>query len=364
MAMAFRQYTSCIKPQYFDGTFAGNEGLIVAAVVGAIYALSLVIGLFVPATIYIAIAALIYLITYLNWWLYGRLICLKDEDECIIGAALGAASSNPRKKGGDDDASFNVVLAPSTVDMFASEDPGSADKFAKRLPEPKEHYWSNPLQGHIVEPNDDVLTIGRGYVSDAGHARYLKAIHCEFEGSGIRNLMAWAGAVLAVLIAALLASSIPGLGTFLAWIAIILTLFFGVTAVTDPLNPGDPQDVGINRGELVAGAIVVLKGNWVYDSLHNGWNEIHAIHAGQIIGEMAIDPVTDKTVWPAEIDTPPEFTDKLGLDTIEKVERAIGVWCLAIKQAEDAEGGGSHDDPAQNWVVHPLIDGCKKVIIL
>ena len=365
--MAFRQYTSCVKPGNFVGVFAGNDGLIVAAVVGVVYALSLLIALFIPPLIILAIAALVYLIAFLIWWLYGRLICLQEEDACIIGVALGQATSSPKKKGGDDDASFNVALAPSAVDVFAAKDPSSADEFSTRLPDPKENYWENPsdpnvgnkLQGRFVEPNAQVLAIGRGYVSDAAHARYLKSIHCEFEGSGIRNLLAWANAVLAVLIAALLLSSIPGLGTFLAWIAIILTIFFGSTALTDPLNPGDPQDVGINQGELAAGKIVVLKGNWVYDSLHDGWNEIHAIHAGQIIGEM-----TDSRTWPKVIDFPAGGTIELDLGTQAGVERAIGIWCLAMNQAEDAEEGGNRDDPAQNWVVHPLIDGCSRVIIL
>jgi hypothetical protein len=216
------------------------------------------------------------------------------------------------------------------------------------------------LQGHIVTPNDQVLSINRGYVADEGHVSYLKAIHCEFEGSGIRNLMAWAGSVLAVLIAAAAASSIPGLGTFLAWIAIVMTIFFGFTAATDPLNPGDPRDVGINEGELVAGAIVMVKGNWVYDSLHDGWNEIHAIHACQIIGAME-----DSKTWPKQIKDPqdPNAVVDLDLGTVPGVERAIGMWCLAIRQAEDAEGGGSRDDPVNNWVVHPLIDGCRTVII-
>lgn len=358
--MAFRQYTSCVKPASFDPTFAGNEGLIVAAVVGAIFALSLLVALFFLPLLIAAIAALMYLLTYLTWWLYGRLICLQDDDACVIGVALGGASSNPRKKGGDDDASFNMVLAPSRVDVFADKDPNSDDKFSTRLPEPKEHYWSNPLQGHIVTPNDQVLSINRGYVADEGHVSYLKAIHCEFEGSGIRNLMAWAGSVLAVLIAAAAASSIPGLGTFLAWIAIVMTIFFGFTAATDPLNPGDPRDVGINEGELVAGAIVMVKGNWVYDSLHDGWNEIHAIHACQIIGAME-----DSKTWPKQIKDPqdPNAVVDLDLGTVPGVERAIGMWCLAIRQAEDAEGGGSRDDPVNNWVVHPLIDGCRTVII-
>lgn len=359
--MAFRQYTTCVKPADFvGGTFAGNEGLVVTAVVGVIFALSLLVAFFFLPLIYAAIAAIIYLIAFLDWWLHGRLICLQEEDACVIGVALGQPTNNPRKKGGDDDASFNVALAPSTVDLFASEDPNSEDKFSKRLPEAKEHYWSNPLQGHIVEPNDQVLTIaGRGYVADDGHIRYLKAIHAEFEGSGIRNLLAWAGVVLAFLLAAAIAASIPGLAALFVWLAILLTLLFGATAINDPLNPGDPQDIDPNLGELGAGDIVIMKGNWVYDSLHDGWNEIHAIHDCQIIGKMP-----DGKTWPAEIDTPPDFGGTLGLDTLPKVERAIGVWCLAIKQAEDAEGGGSHDDPAQNWVVHPLIDGCKEVIIL
>lgn len=53
----------------------------------------------------------------------------------------------------------------------------------------------------------------------------------------------------------------------------------------------------------------------------------------------------------------------LSLATLPEVERAIGVWCLAIRQAEDAEDGGSRSDPAQDWAVHPQVDGCTTVII-
>ena len=357
--MAFRQYTSCVKHQNYVGVFAGNDGLVLSIIAGVIYLLGLLAALFIPPLIYAAIAALIFLITFLVWWLYGRLICLSDEEQCIIGVALGKPTSSPRKKAGDDDASFNVALARSAIDLLAPKDPASGDEFSTRLPEPKEHYWDNPLQGKIVSPHPNVAAVDLGYVSDTEHARYLKSIHCEFEGSGIRNLLAWANSVLALLILAAALSSIPGLGLFLAILALLLTLILGGIAITDPLNPGDPQDALQNAGEIVSGQIVVLKGDWVYDSLHNGWNEIHAIHACQIIGE-----IPDGKTWPAEIATPDGFTGTLGLDTDVKVERAIGVWCLAIKQAEDAEGGGNRDDPAQNWVVHPLIDGCSKDVIL
>ena len=366
--MAFRQYTSCIKPANFSDTFAGHEGLIVTLIVGVLYLLSLVAAaIWNPAFIVLAIGGISYLIVYLEWWLHGRLICLSEEDECIIGVALGKPSVKAKEKGGDNDASFNVALAPSTVDLTAAKDPNSDDEFSTRLPEPKEHYWENAgdptignkLQGKIIEPNPQVIAVGRGYVSDEGHVRYLKSIHCEFEGSGIKDLLDWAYATLALLLLIAALSAFPGLGLFLTLLALLLSLLGVGAALGGGLNPGDPQDVLGNMGTIVSTNIVVLKGNWVYDSLHDGWNEIHAIHACQVIGQMP-----DGKTWPAEIDTPHGFTDKLGLDTPEKVERAIGVWCLAISQAEDAEEDGNRDDPQNNWVLHPLVDGCSRDIIL
>ncbi len=93
--------------------------------------------------------------------------------------------------------------------------------------------------------------------------------------------------------------------------------------------------------------MVVIKGDWVYDSLHDGWNESHAIHACQRIDE--IDP---------EADWPPEMSTSAG------VEQLLEEWCEGIEDAEDAEDGGSRDDPANQWEVHPLVDGCKPPVII
>lgn len=352
--MAFRQYTSCVQPADYDDmgfTFLGWVG-------GVSTTVALIVGLLLfpagPAVLLAAIAAVTTLIVFLRWWLHGRLICLGGE-RCVIGVATGKPSSSPKSKAGDDDASFNVALAPGKVDLNQSD-------MNDRLPGTEQEYWDNPLQGDITKPQDAIIALGRGYVSDAGHSHYLKAVHSEFEGSGIRNLLIWAEIILPLLIAALVISLIPGGAIFaliLGLLALLLSVIAAAIGLTSPLNPGDPQDVNVNLGELRAGHIVVMKGDWVYDSLHNGWNEIHAIHACQIIGEM-----TDGITWPSKIDAPEGFTDEIGLDTLEKVKVAIGAWCLAIQQAEDAEGGGNRADPAQNWVVHPLVDGCRRDIIL
>jgi len=52
------------------------------------------------------------------------------------------------------------------------------------------------------------------------------------------------------------------------------------------------------------------------------------------------------------------------INTPDAVRAARDFWCDAMGNAEQVEDGGSRDDPAQNWVVHPLVDGCSSPIIL
>jgi ribosomal protein S12 methylthiotransferase len=118
-----------------------------------------------------------------------------------------------------------------------------------------------------------------------------------------------------------------------------------------------------DAGQLEQGDIVFVKGDWIYDSLHTGWNEIHAVHAGCKITH--IDVIKDANgndvefaPWPSDIGM------GLGLDTPDRVKEAVAAWCDAQKCADDAEASGSRDDPAQDWIIHPLIDGCSKVVIV
>jgi hypothetical protein len=365
--VAFRQYTSCIKPSSFNNLFAGTKGLVGSFFIALIYLVLLALTISSPRLLILAGGALSFLIVYLEWWLHGRLICLSDEDECLIGVALGKPGTHAFSKSGDNDASFNVALAPSPVDLKAPEDPNSEDKFSTRLPAPKEQYWQNAadptignkLQGFLIEPNAQVLALGRGYVSDDAHLLYLKSIHCEFEGSGIKDLLDWAYLMLALLLVSAALTAFPEIRALLVALALLLSLIGIAGALGGGINPGDPQDVLGNMGTIKTTDILVLKGNWVYDSLHDGWNEIHAIHACQIIGSMD----DDRKTWPAKINTP-DGTGQLGLGTPDDVKLAMGIWCLALQQAEKAEQGGNRDDPKNYWVLHPLVDGCSRDIIL
>lgn len=371
--MGYRQYTSCVEPIDFgpDLSFTVSGGSFKSYAAVAAYIAGIIASLaymladmgspIIGYVLAVAIGLLVGLIIFLLYWLYGRLICLGDE-QCAIGVNMGKPTVQPSHKAGDDDATINIVLAPGPTAIRADK----VDEI------PKEDYW-NEIQGFLTREQQTVIDIGRGYVQDQEHVRnYLKRLHCEFEGSGIRNVLAWAGVVLALLIAALaVLLLVPIFGLLLmkilAILAAIISAFAGLSAFDvgpfHPFNPGDPGDVNPNLATLARGDIVFLKGDWIYDSLHTGWNEIHAVHAGSKIGHMDIiqDANGDDlefAPWPSDLG------GGLGLDTPEKVKETIAAWCDAQRGADEAEEDGSRDDPANNWVLHPLIDGCKPPIII
>ena len=118
--MAHRQYTSCVQPVFYIdflhplGIVSGSAyiwfGSLLAGIIsGLIYAFN-IIGL--P----ILIGLVLLVIAFLTWWLYGRLICLGGV-RCAIGAVRSIGDPQPGSKGGDDDATLNVYLAPGPTNL-------------------------------------------------------------------------------------------------------------------------------------------------------------------------------------------------------------------------------------------------------
>ncbi|WP_152556581.1 hypothetical protein [Methylobacter tundripaludum] len=79
---------------------------------------------------------------------------------------------------------------------------------------------------------------------------------------------------------------------------------------------------------------MVVKGEWIYDSGHEGWNEIHPIRHCQKIGK-----------WYGHWD----------LDT----KIALKSWCEAIDTASSALTVENQQKPENQWEIHPMIDGCE-----
>jgi hypothetical protein len=84
-------------------------------------------------------------------------------------------------------------------------------------------------------------------------------------------------------------------------LAAVLGKFLGAGSPTD-VDPslGDLQPIKLdpNTDKPLAGAdIVYVRGTWVYDSLHEGWNEIHPVKVcakvGTWTGDWATQPPID-----------------------------------------------------------------------
>jgi hypothetical protein len=352
--MAYRQYTKCEQPgDYVDLSFTAiGFRNIFTMLFGGVF-VAFIIWAFVagPGGLLLAIALVASAVAYLYWWLNGRLICLNDEP-CLIGMVRSLSPANPAPWGkmGDDDFSMNVMLAPAPTAF-------RTDFIKDNLPPPPVSEYQNALQGKFVSPQPPILAIGRTYVDDEDHLKYMTGLHCEFEGSGIHNLLIWAGIVLALLIAALAVQlAAPGLG-WLVTLLVLLAIFFGGTGLlTGPFagplaaGAGHPTDIDEDLKTLARGDIVVLKGDWIYDSLHHGWNEIHPIKDCCIIAKVA-EGWKFGSPWPA------------GFGTATEVQAKLDHWCAMLDDARDCEEGGSRDNPANGWIIHPLIDGCRDVII-
>jgi hypothetical protein len=342
--MAFKEYTSCVKPSHyvdFGGNIVGIANIILLVLTAGFVAFAVIAIAGGPVAITIAIAMVTAAIVFLNWWLHGRLICLGDDPKhcAIIGMVINHGPSDPSigDKYGDNDYTMNILLARGPLDLNES----------------KQDYWS-AAQGELVAENSAILSIGKGYAQDGGDLNHLKALHCEFEGDGIRSILDAFYGVLAVLIAALW---IPGF-----WIvAIIIGLLALLRKIilAEPGDPGSgtPLDIDSSLGSLDKRDVVVVKGEWIYDSGHIGWNEIHPVRDCQIIGR-------DLESWDTFKFTDHETQFEVILDSDANLQRLKDFWCGALQGAHDAEEGGSHDDPKNDWGIHPLVDGCKPPVII
>lgn len=333
--MAFKKYTTCIEPEHYKIDF-GTHLLGIAQVI--LFVLQIGFAAFVvitvaggPIAIVAALAVLTVWIGILLWYLHGRLICLGDDPCAVIGMVKSHGQSDPSwgEKYGDDDYTMNIFLAPGPLD--------------DKQPEPE--YWKAP-QGYLIAENDKIFNIGRGY----GDRKYMKFLHCEFEGSGIHDRL---NALYGIVATLLLALAIPGFWIVSIILGLLLIFGKGIFGSKGQPGSGTPLDVGLDPARLDGRAIVVVKGSWIYDSGHAGWNELHPVTACQVIGYMPDGGWAEFKY--VDQSTKLEFT----LDTEDNVVRFRDFWCGMLKDAEDAEDGGSRNDPVNDWVIHPTVDGCK-----
>jgi hypothetical protein len=332
--MPFNQQTECIKAtshsswnQYLKATVAA----ILAAGAGA--AVAGIAGMPWCAPFAATILPAVWLIAYCEWWLFDRLICL-DGDKTIV--AMLVSTEPPGNKSFPDsldtDFSINLLLPPN---------PPGVDQATAELSVP----FGFLLKGQDATNNIGLPCPGET-ATDQGTGVKSAILHAEFEGNGIADALIGAQVGLVLAVASLLAClAIPlpwgvivaAILAFLAFLAMLLGLLFGLG------DEGDPADVDPSLGTLhtndaanggIGADLLAVMGTWVYDTAHEGWNEIHPIKQCQKVGTWGGD-------WPPDIN-----------DIIKHWETAIG-------EATSPTTGTEQKNPEHHWGVHPDVDGCN-----
>lgn len=356
--MAFKQYTKCIAAADWNpnrvavilgyGALAGSTALGIVALSGRWDCWPLV-----PQ-----IAAIAMVVGYCENWLYARLICLGGDVDCI-GVIVSisppspdlifSSGSNVFDLDWDTDYSINLLLQNTpfgTLQSPAATMPPFAEQIAP--------------YGNLIAAQPGVTAIGR---ETPGHTAFDEAtgatsaiLHAEFEGAGNYTLLQGADAALGLAIAALFACILlPFPISLIVALLSLLVLILGALLANNDF--GSPSDVDVPElhtntdanGGLGAGAdVLYVQGTWVYDTLHEGWNEIHPIKIAMKVGCWKGD-WSDTACEDQNTTTPP--------DIILRVRKGF-----QVAQAEETIANQAR--PEHQWRLHPDLDGCARDVIL
>jgi hypothetical protein len=349
--MAYRQYTQCVKPESFSP--APIADAVAATLFTSLLAIVLVIlttggigGLAGGAAA--ALGVCTGLLSFVHWWLYGRLICL-GGDRCAIGMVISVeppsekTATFPRL---DSDYSFNLLLPPlpgETLGAGASQ----VDVIAKGV---HGDLIKNQLEAFHLDFKGESARICDAEKCGKAKCPDTAALHCEFEGAGMYIFYQWLKVIFGLLIAGTIASALC-LIPIIGWIACLIAAIalavaaaaFIAAIVHGNLDAASPSDVDPSLGsemhqngcDGMGADLVVVSGEWVYDSLHEGWNEIHPIRHCQRIG-------TWKGMWPWD-------------DAKAECDK----WCGAVGSSSSPLTVANQKEPQNQWTLHPSVDGCK-----
>jgi hypothetical protein len=331
--MAYNQKTKCVDAanynsmnQYVQATIQALLAAGIAALIAGVASMPWCI----PFTL--TIGGAVWLIAYCQWWLYGRLICL-GGDQTVVGMLVSAEPPGNKSfpDSLDTDFSINLLLPPN---------PPGVDQATAENSVP----YGFLMKGQPATNNIGLLCPGES-ATDQGTGVKSAILHAEFEGNGVYDTMIGAQIGLGLAVASLIAClAIPppwgpiiaGILALLAWLAMLLGILFGLG------DEGDPTDVDPSLGTLhtndaanggIGADLLAVMGTWVFDTAHEGWNEIHPIKLCEKVG-------TWTGTWPADIN-----------DQIKH-------WETAVKDATSPTTGAGQKDPQHHWGVHPDVDGC------
>jgi hypothetical protein len=325
-----------------------SGALIIVDIVAAVFAGAAIPGVGVVAGV-LFVVAIFELCAFLHG---GKLVCLKD-DVCTIGRIMEIEEVGHGKSGFekmDDDFCINTLPCPHSP-----------------IESPGEIIASDGYQGPFIQEQAQSRDLGLGFSGYSVAFDDVKKVtgtdteifHVEVKGCrvhdvcGVLKALSFGAPVLGFI------CSIPLIG----WIvcAVAAAIWLAVTAIAVGIawaaaHVGDINDVyDPAAGELrpanattgEGGDVILVRGDWVYDAGHDGWNEIQPIrHVQKLTG--VIDP-RYMAMGKADPSLVEEFK-----------KNVLAVWCYYTAEAKDPLVIDQQKDPENSWRIHPDVDGCRK----
>jgi hypothetical protein len=336
---SYAQYTKCIEPADYiqmnrwifmsiQSLLAGGTGLAIAIAEHSHWWCYLIVA---------EITALAFVISYCRHFLYYRLICLGGDRDVI--AMLVSVEPASQRDWYDMDTDYTINLLPCDnlpgVKQDVAQERAPYGYLIKSQPGPESRGLPTP-----GETAKDKVTGTESAV-----------LHAEFEGGGISDMLLGAEIAFFAAVAALAACILlpPWVAAILAALAFLILL---IATIFGRLDSGSPSDVAGAPGQFHtnddpgpgghgSGAdILYVQGSWVYDSVHDGWNEFHPVKVCTKIG-----------TWEGD------WSGQCSSGVILRVRGAF----------DDADSDETRDNqtrPEHQWEVHPYVDGCQPEIVI
>ena len=340
--MAYRQFTRCVQPA--DWKPRSYWLITLQSLILAPFAALLALGMGKPWCLLIVgeITGLSWIIAYCRHFLYHRLICLSGDRD-VIGAIISVSPPPPFTEfDWDNDYSINLLLQ-NTEFGVTQEQAAVSQPYGELV----------AAQDVITNPPVSQATGGHYSVDEFGTGTRSANLHAEFEGAGNYDLMQISQGMLGFAIGALVACVVlPWPADLIVSVGLALAALLGWligATLAKTVRQGDPSDVDPDigtlhptdedNGGLGSGAdIVYVQGTWVFDPLHDGWNEIHPIKVCTKVGKWEGD-------W--------------GDQAPNVIERARHGFEVA--QADETKTNQGR--PEHQWQIHPDVDGCTTVVV-
>jgi hypothetical protein len=177
----------------------------------------------------------------------------------------------------------------------------------------------------------------------------LPTFEVEFEGAGVWDLYQALLVATPAAVAAAAVCSIPAVGWIACAILILLTVAIAAVGITLGLTDSSAaMEAKSQVGEVHPGQDVLLfMGTFVYDSAHQGWNELHPVLFCQKLATVPQPDLLQGQPW-----------QSLPAYGPANLARTLEECCDLATEAVDPQTKMNQSRPEYGWNLHPLVDGC------